>query len=307
MPSARPSRAAIAAALIAVYFFWGSTYLGIRYALDTLPPFLMTSARFLFAGAVLLAFARWRRVARAGWRQLAAAAGAGTLMLVTGNGAVVWAEQTVPSGLVALTSATSPIWMVVANRVFFGNRITWPAALGMGIGLAGMFVLINPSAGLIPLLPSVVLLFSSAGWALGTVLSRSRAMPASTVLANGTQVLAGGIAFALIAVLVGDVGHFEPRHASLASVAGLAWLSVFGSLVGFSCYLWLIRVAPVPLVATQSYVSPAVAVALGALLRHEIVTTRELLAGAIIIVGVILVASAPLLSARPAGEELAAA
>jgi drug/metabolite transporter (DMT)-like permease len=307
MPSPRPSRAAIAAALIAVYFFWGSTYLGIRYALDSLPPFLMAGARFVLAALVLLGFAYWRRAARATWRQWAAAAGTGIVMLVAGNGAVVWAEQTVPIGLVALTVSTSPILMVVGDRIFFGNRITWPAALGIGIGLAGIVVLVNPSTAVVPLLPTAVLLVSSGGWAVGTILSRSRAMPESTTLGNGIQMLGAGAAFLVIALAVGDPGRLDPHRVTAPSVAGLAWLIVFGSLVAFSCYLWLIRVAPMPLVATQSYVSPVVAVILGALFRNEVLTARELVAGAIIIGGVVLVASAPWLTSRRAEKELAAA
>jgi drug/metabolite transporter (DMT)-like permease len=228
-------------------------------------------------------------------------------MLVAGNGAVVWAEQTVPTGLVALTVSTSPIWMVVADRVFFGARITWLAAVGIGIGLLGIVVLVNPSTAVIPLLPTLVLVVSSLGWTVGTLLTRTRAMPESTTLANACQVLGGGTAFLLIAVVIGEPGHLDVHRVSAVSLAGLAWLIVFGSLIGFSCYLWLIRVAPIPLVATQSYVSPVVAVILGALLRHESLTPRELIAGAVIIAGVVLVASAPLLTSRRHAKDLKAA
>lgn len=307
MPSPRPSRAAIAAALVATYIFWGSTFLGIRYALDSLPPFLMAGTRFLVAALVLLLFAWWRKVPRASRRGWAAAAGTGIVMLVTGNGAVVWAEQTVPIGLVALTVSTSPILMVVGDRIFFGNRVTWPAALGIGIGLAGIAVLVNPSTSLVPLLPTAVLLLSNLGWAAGAILSRSRAMPESATVGNGAQMLGAGAAFVAIALAAGEIGRFQPHRVTALSLAGLAWLIVFGSLIAFSCYLWLIRVAPMPLVATQSYVSPVVAVVLGAVFRQEQLTVRELVAGAIIISGVALVASAPWLTSRRSEKELAAA
>jgi drug/metabolite transporter (DMT)-like permease len=304
---ARPSRAAIAAALISVYFFWGSTFIGIRFAIDTLPPFLMTGVRFAVAGIILLALARLLGAPLDTPRRWLAAAGTGIAMLVAGNGAVVWAEQTVPTGLVALTVSTSPIWMVVADRVFFGARITWPAAVGIGIGLLGIAVLVNPSTAVIPLLPTLVLVVGSLGWTVGTLLTRTRAMPESTTLANACQVLGGGAAFLLIAVVIGEPGRLDVHRVSAASLAGLAWLIVFGSLIGFSCYLWLIRVAPIPLVATQSYVSPVVAVILGALLRHESLTPRELIAGAVIIAGVVLVASAPLLTFGRHANDLKAA
>jgi drug/metabolite transporter (DMT)-like permease len=303
----RPPRAAIAAALIAVYFFWGSTFIGIRYAIDTLPPYLMAGVRFALAGLILLAFARLRHAPRSSRRALLAAAGTGVVMLVAGNGVVVWAEQTVPTGLVALTVSTSPIWMVLADRIFFGARITWPAAVGIGIGLLGIVVLVNPSTAVIPILSTLVLVVGSVGWTAGTILTRSGAMPESNTVTDAMQMLGGGAAFLLIALAVGDPGRLDVDRVSATSLAGLAWLIVFGSLIGFSCYLWLIRVAPIPLVATQSYVSPVVAVVLGALLRQESLTPRELVAGAVIIAGVVLVASAPLLTSRRSAKELKAA
>lgn len=291
---------------MAVYFFWGSTFLGIRYAIDTLPPFLMASVRFLIAGAVLLAITA--ALGKVGsWRGWAAAVGTGVVMLVAGNGAVVWAEQTVPSGLVALTVSTSPIWMVLADRIFFGARLRWPAMLGIAIGLLGIAVLVNPSTAVIPLLPTLVLVLSSVGWATGTLLSRTRAMPKSTFLMNSLQMLGGGAAFLLIATAIGDPARLDVHRVSASSLAGLAWLILFGSLLGFTCYLWLIRVAPIPLVSTQAYVSPLVAVVLGALLRHETLTPRAFLAGGVILAGVIMVASAPLLTSRRPAEELRAA
>src|SRR5438067_855889 len=293
-------------ALVGVYFFWGSTFLGIRYAIDTLPPFLMAGFRFILAGLVLLAIT-WLRGGPGSWRGWAAATGTGVVMLVAGNGAVVWAEQSVPSGLVALTVSTSPIWMVLADRIFFGARLRWPAMLGIAIGLLGIAVLVNPGTAVIPLLPTLVLVLSSVGWATGTLLSRTRAMPKSTFLMNSLQMLGGGAAFLLIATLVGDPGRLDVHRVSGASLAGLAWLIVFGSLIGFTCYLWLIRVAPIPLVSTQAYVSPLVAVVLGALLRHESLSARALVAGGVILAGVVMVASAPLLTSRRPAEELQAA
>jgi len=307
VPSGRPTpRALIALALVGVYFFWGSTFLGIRYAIDTLPPFLMAGFRFILAGLVLLAIT-WLRGGPGSWRGWAAATGTGVVMLVAGNGAVVWAEQSVPSGLVALTVSTSPIWMVLADRIFFGARLRWPAMLGIAIGLLGIAVLVNPGTAVIPLLPTLVLVLSSVGWATGTLLSRTRAMPKSTFLMNSLQMLGGGAAFLLIATLVGDPGRLDVHRVSGASLAGLAWLIVFGSLIGFTCYLWLIRVAPIPLVSTQAYVSPLVAVVLGALLRHESLSARALVAGGVILAGVVMVASAPLLTSRRPAEELQAA
>lgn len=300
----RASPAAIWTALVAVYLFWGSTFLGIRLALDSFPPYLMAGARFLAAGAILFAFARARGAPAPGRLHWLYAFVVGALLLGVGNGAVVWAEQTIPSGLVALTVSTAPLWMVIFDRLFFGGRITWPQAAGLGLGLAGMAILANPAGGGSAVLPVAVLVVSSACWAAGTLLSRTKRLPSSTTLANGMEMLAGGAVLLAVGALSGEAGRLQPEHFALHSVLGLLWLIGFGSLVGFSCYLWLIRVAPVVLVSTQSYVSPMVAVALGLLVRGEQITPRSLVAGAVILAGVVLVATAPLLSSRRRSEEL---
>ncbi len=300
----RPPAAAIWTALVAVYLFWGSTYLGIRFAIDSLPPFLMAATRFALAGAILFTFAKLRGHASPTWRHWLSALGIGFLLLGAGNGAVVWAEQTVPSGLVAVTVSSSPIWMVLIDRVFSGGRVTWPQAAGVGLGLAGIFVLVNPSTAVIPLLPTVVLLASSVAWAAGTLYTRHAPLPASASMANGMEMLMGALVLAVVAAVRGEPAHVHPEHFTAVSLAAVLYLVVAGSLIGFSCYLWLIKVAPVPLVATQSYVSPVVAVLLGVLLRGEPLRPRTLVAGAVIIAAVCLIASAPLLTSGQKRGEL---
>jgi drug/metabolite transporter (DMT)-like permease len=291
-------------ALLAVYLFWGSTFLGIRIAIDSIPPFLMAGTRFMLAGAILFAFARLRGAPAPTGRQWLSGLAVGTLLLGIGNGAVVWAEQSVPTGLVALTVSTAPLWMVLIDRVFFGGQISWPQAAGIGVGLAGVAILANPSGAGVAFLPVAVLVTSSISWAAGTLLSRTSGLPSSTTLANGMEMLTGGLVLFVGGVLAGEIAHVHPEHFTLRSLAAVGWLVVFGSLVGFSCYLWLIRVAPVVLVSTQSYVSPVVAVGLGVLVLGEHITTRSLVAGAVILGAVILVASAPLLTSRVQHEEL---
>jgi drug/metabolite transporter (DMT)-like permease len=303
-PIRRASTAATWAALVAVWFFWGSTYLGIRVAIDSIPPFLMAGFRFVLAGAVLFGFARLRGEPMPTARQWLNALAVGTLLLGIGNGAIVWAELFVPTGLVALTVSTAPLWLVLIDRVFFGGRIGWPQAVGIGIGLAGVAILANPTGTGLALLPLAVLVCSSVSWAAGTMLSRTSGLPRSTTLANGMEMLTGGLVLLVAGVVAGELGRVHPDQFTLRSVAALGWLVVFGSLVGFSCYLWLIRVAPVVLVSTQSYVSPVVAVSLGVLLLGEHVSVRMLVAGAVILAAVILVATAPLLTSRSEPEEL---
>jgi drug/metabolite transporter (DMT)-like permease len=303
-PIRRASAPATWTALVAVWLFWGSTFLGIRLAIESIPPFLMAGSRFLLSGAVLFCFARLRGAPMPTARQWLNALVVGTLLLGIGNGAVVWAERFLPSGLVALTVSTSPLWMVLIDRVFFGGRITWPQVAGVCLGLAGVAILANPTGAGMALLPLAVLVCSSVSWAAGTLLSRTSGLPKSTTLANGMEMLMGGFVLFLGGIFAGEIWHVQPEHFTLRSLAAVGWLIVFGSLVGFSCYLWLIRVAPVVLVSTQSYVSPVVAVALGVLLVGEHVSGRTLVAGAVILAAVVLVASAPLLTSRPEPEEL---
>ncbi len=305
LPLRRASRPAILAALLAVYLFWGSTFLGIRLAIDSIPPFLMAGFRFVLAGVILFTFARLRGAPAPTVRNWRGAFLVGLLLLGVGNGAVVWAELTVPTGLVALLVSTSPLWMVLLDRVFFGGHISWPQGLGIVVGLAGVAILANPTAAGAPLVPIAVLVVSSLSWAAGTLLSRSAAMPSSTTLANGMEMLAGGLVMLAFGLGTGELSHLHPEHFEPRSLLAMGWLVVFGSLIGFSCYLWLIRVAPVVLVSTQSYVSPVVAVALGVVVLGEHITGRSLAAGAVILFAVVLVASAPLLTARrPQPEEL---
>lgn len=300
----RASAGAIWAALIAVYLFWGSTFLGIRFALESFPPFLFSGARFAVAGAILYTFARARGAGRPTRTHWLSAAIVGLLLLSAGNGVVSWAEQVLPSGLVALTVSSSPLWMVLLDRVFNGVGLTWPRLLGVAVGLAGIFILVNPAGGGAALWPLVVLILSSIAWAVGTLASRSRSANPSSTLANGMSMLAGGAALAVVGLSTGELGRLSLQHAHPVSIGAWVWLVVAGSLIGFSCYLWLLRVAPVVLVATQSYVSPIVAVALGALFAGEHITSRSLVAGGVILASIVLIATAPLLAPERPAERL---
>ena len=294
--SRSPSRGAIWAALIAVYLFWGSTFLGIRLAIESFPPFLLAGARFALAGAILYAFARLRGAPKPTRTHWLWAGVVGLTLLVAGNGTVAWTEQTLPSGLVALMVSSSPLWMVILDRIFNGVSLTWPRLLGVVVGLAGIFILVNPSGAGAALFPLVLLTISSIAWAVGTLASRSRSAHPSAPLSNGMSMLAGAAGLAAVGLGTGEFSRVSFQHVHPVSVVAAAWLVVAGSLIGFSCYLWLLRVAPVVLVATQSYVSPIVAVALGALLVGEHITSRSLVAGAVIVFAVVLIATAPLLA-----------
>jgi drug/metabolite transporter (DMT)-like permease len=306
-PPVRGRALGVVAALATVYVVWGSTYLGIALAIETLPPLLMAGARFLLAGALLYAVAR--RLdggsARPDVRQWRAALLTGVLLLAVGNGGVSWAEQTVPTGVAALVIATIPLWVVVLDRVFFGARLTWRAVLGVAIGFAGVAVLVDPAGpGGVDPAGGLVLVLAAVGWACGTLLSRGQTLTAPPLVAAGMQMLAGGAVLVVGGVLGGELGELRLADVSARSLAGFVYLVLFGSLLAFSAYVWVLRNARTSLVATYAYVNPVVAVALGWLVLEEGVGLRMIVAGGIIVASVALIVSAPpaRASAAPAGS-----
>jgi drug/metabolite transporter (DMT)-like permease len=282
-------------ALATVYVVWGSTYLGIALAIETLPPLLMGGVRFIVAGSILYAVARRfdGTAARPDRRQWGAALVTGTLLLSIGNGGVSWAQQTVPSGVAALVIASIPLWIVVLDRVFFGARLTWRAGLGVAVGFAGMAVLVGPGAsGGVDAGGGVVLVLAAAGWATGTLLSRGQTLTVPPLVGAGMQMLAGGAVLLVVGAATGELGDLRLSEVSARSLGGLVYLILFGSLLAFSAYVWLLRNARTSLVATYAYVNPVVAVALGWAVLGEAIGVRVLLAGGVIVAAVALIVSA---------------
>lgn len=284
----------VALAFAAVYLIWGSTYLGIWYAIKTIPPFLMAGVRFLMAGGILYAWARWRGAAaptRQHWR---ATLGVGALLLLVGNGGVTWAEQFVPSGLAALLVATVPLWMTVLDGFRPGGvRPSGWVWSGIAMGLAGIVLLVGPEqlmgGGRVDPLGAVVLSLAALSWAAGSLYARDATLPASPLLATGMEMLCGGALLLLAGMLTGELGRFDPGAVSLTSLAALAYLILFGAIIGFTAYIWLLgRVAPV-LVSTYAYVNPVVAVLLGWWIASDPLTPRVLAAAVIIVAAVALI------------------
>ena len=277
-----------------VYVLWGSTYLAIRIAIETMPPFLMAGLRFLIAGGIVYAWARWRgaaRPARAHWRS---AFIIGALLLMLSNGGVTWAEQFVPSGITSLLVCTVPLWMVVLDWLFFGGERPTPGvALGVVLGLAGVVVLIGPDeiahGGGVDLAGAAVLLAAPVFWAVGSLWSRHATLPESPLLAIGMEMLGGGALLVLLGLLTGEAARVHPAAVSARSVAALLYLIVFGALIGFTAYLWLLRVTTAAKVSTHSFVNPVIAVFLGWAILGEPVTMRTILASVIIIAAVALI------------------
>ena len=290
--AARPA-ARIWLALGTVYILWGSTYLGIKYAIDTIPPILMGSVRFLIAGGVLYLLAIRTgdtRGDRLGSRQWIAALVIGGLMLVGGNGGVILAEQYAPTGVVALLVATAPLWMAVIDRVAFGRRLPALVMVGLVIGFGGVAFLIgSPGAGHINLFGAALALAAPLCWATGSVFTRHVRLPSRPLVAAAMEMLWAGLLFGIASILTGELGRVHWQHVSTTSIVALLYLIVFGSLIGFSAYVWLLRSAPLSLVSTYAYVNPVVAVILGAIFVGEAITARLVIAGGIIIAAVALI------------------
>jgi drug/metabolite transporter (DMT)-like permease len=304
--ASRPRLAAIWVALGAVYVIWGTTYLAIRVVNQTLPPLLAAAVRFLVAGSLLYAWSVRRgdaegdRPTREHWRS---AALVGLLLVFGGNGAVVWAERTIASGLTALIIALVPLWMALLDRLLFGGRLRPRAALGLVAGFAGAALLLGVNAaGDVHLAGMLVAVGASVSWATGSLVSRTAHLPRRPLVGVGMQMLVGGTALALAGVLAGELGGIHVERFSRASVLALAYLIVVGSWIGFTAYLWLLRVARTSLVSTYAYVNPVVAVFLGWLILDEHVGLRTVLAGGIVLASVATIVSAGAVHREPEPE-----
>ena len=289
-----PSTWHVIAALAAVYSVWGSTYLAIHFAVETLPPFLMAGVRFVIAGGILFAWMRMRGTPAPTRTQWRATAIVGALLLMGGNGILAWAEQTVPSGLAALMIATVPVWMVLLDWLRGdGGRPTAGVTLGLALGLAGIALLVGPGilAGdnRINTVGLIALVFASLSWAIGSFYARRAPLPAASLMATGMEMLAGGGVLLIAGVLTGELTELRLDHVSAQSLVAFGYLIVFGSWVGFTAYTWLLRATPPALSSTYAYVNPVVAVFLGWALGGEALTSRTVLAAAIIVAAVLII------------------
>jgi len=285
-------------AFASVYLIWGSTYLAILFAVKTMPPFLMAGLRFLIAGAMMYAWVRWRGAARpTSWIHWRSAAIVGGLLLLGGNGAVVWAEQLVPSGLTALLIATVPLWMVLFNWLRpDGVRPNVWVVVGLGLGFVGLAILVGPGEftgnGQINLVGAAALIFATISWAIGSIYSRHAPLPTSPFMGTAMEMLAGGALLTLAGTFTGEWTRVDLNQVSLNSWLSFIYLVLFGSLVGFTAYIWLLRVVTPARAATYAYVNPVVAVFLGWALAGEPITAQTLFAAPIILIAVAAITTA---------------
>jgi drug/metabolite transporter (DMT)-like permease len=281
-------------AFAAIYTIWGTTYLGIRVAVETMPPFFMAGARFLCAGLLIFIFLHIRGVPlpkRFHWRS---AVFIGALLVVGGNGLVTWSEQQVASSTAALVVATVPLWMALFDWLFFeGARPGIRVVTGLVLGLSGIVLLIGPGQILgtadFSLTALLVLLLAPVLWSIGSLYSRRAELPENTFMATAMEMLAGGALLVLAGLITGETSRLNIAEFSTRSLIAMVYLTVFGSIVAFTAYVWLLQHAPATKVATYTYVNPVFAVFLGWLILSESITVTTIAAVLVIIVGVILI------------------
>jgi drug/metabolite transporter (DMT)-like permease len=288
-------RATILAAFAAIYLFWGSSFLAIHFAIDSIPPFLMAGSRFLLAGGFLYAWARLRgtsRPRRIHWRTAFITGG---LMLLCGTGIISWAEEYVPSGTASLLVSTVPMWAVVIGAVWNRERPSIPVIAGLSLGLLGVALLIGPShiagGNTQTLIRMGVILVACFSWAFGTHYSRRAVRPESQSMATAMNLIAGGILLIIFSTVNGEFANFNVTDITLKSMMAFFYLAVFGSLIGFSAYMWLVKVTTPARASSNFYVNPVVAVFLGWLFAGETITNLTLLAAAVIVSAVVLIVS----------------
>lgn len=308
-------RGRLFAAFAAVYIIWGSTYLAIRFAVETLPPLLMAGARFGLSGLILLAFERMRVGTKSpgptstDWRTgLISSA----LLLLAGNGGVVLAEQRVSSGMAALLVAVVPLWMVLLEWWRpLGKRPPALVFVGLAMGLAGLVLLINPSASssgaAVDIGGAVILTLASLCWAVGSLYTKHAPKPSTALYGAAAQMIAGGLWLVAAGALAGEFSTMDLAHASTRSILGFVYLTTFGSLVGFTAYFYLLAHTSAAKASTYAYVNPVVAVFLGWALAHEEVTVHAVVAATVILAGVAIITIARDDEISEATEERAAA
>lgn len=294
IPTATASRGQLLVAFAAIYVVWGSTYLGMAIAIETMPPFLMAAVRFAAAGGLLFVVRWLAGDALPTRRQWASAALIGGLLFLGGNGLVCWAQRWVPSGIAALLIATTPFWMTVLP--WFAGQAPRPhlrGFAGIGVGLIGVGLLFLAPVGHAPVadivLGSVLILVASLLWAVGSLCARRQPLPSSLWMSSAAQMLCGSAGLAVVSALHGDLNHVHPEAVSVRSGLALAYLVLIGAIVGFGSYVYLLRHTTMARLSTYAFVNPVVAVVLGWLVLGEPLTSRTLVAGALIVVAVVLI------------------
>ena len=297
--SAKRASLLLIAAFAAIYIFWGSTYLAIKYAIETLPPFLMAGSRFVFAGSILYIWGRLSKdYEKPNFKHWRTSFIIGTLLLLGGNGGVVLAQHYISSSLAALLVATEPFWIVLLSWLWLkGSRPNWKVTLGLLIGFVGVYLLIggqggnSAESGNGQILGALLVIGAACSWALGSMYGLRATTPKSSLLTSGMQMLCGGFVLFIVGTVKGEWTSFSIADVSANSWFALVYLIIFGSLIGFTAYSWLLKNAQPAMVATYAYVNPIIAVFLGWLIAGESFTTQMLIGAGIIVGSVALITS----------------
>lgn len=286
----------IVGGLLAIYICWGGTYVGIKLAIGTIPPFFMGGIRFLVAGVILYLWMRFvgGQKPAATQAQWIRAGLLGILMPFVGNGGIVWAQQMIPSGVAALLVGTVPLWMAILNWVWFDKkRPTLLVLVGLAAGFSGVYILLGPgkilSGDPINPLGILILLIATLSWALGSLYSRRAELPQSLSETTSIEMIVGGAAFLIVSLFLGEWKGLHFQAINAVSIWSLLYLITFGSIIGFTVYAWLLRVASPTLVSTYAFVNPVVAIFLGWLILAEPVNARISLSTLMIVLAVVII------------------
>ncbi|MEI8216274.1 MAG: EamA family transporter [Eubacteriales bacterium] len=286
----------IISALLVVYIFWGGTYLGMKIGIETIPPFMLAGFRFLIAGIILYVYATLRGASKPTFENWKTSGIIGALLLLGGNGIVCWAEQTVPSGIAALLIATVPLWIMLIG--FFGRektRHSFGSMAGVALGLVGIAILVLPnmlyqqSNSSIDPIGLFAIIFASFSWSLGSLYSRKATHHSSALLSNGMQMILGGIFLLIVAYFMGDFSNFHIQNVSIRSMLGFWYLVIFGSIIAYSSFIWLLKNTEPLWVSTYAFVNPVVAVFLGYFLAGEVLGLNSIISSIIIILSVVII------------------
>jgi drug/metabolite transporter (DMT)-like permease len=292
--AARPPRWMTLLAFAIIYFVWGSTYLAVRVGVREVPPFLLAAMRFLFAGLVLYGWLIARGERSPGGRQWISIFAIAVPIFALDYGLLFWSEQRVPSGIAAVMLATIPAFMALSEILIFRTqRLTFRLSSALAIGLAGVAVLVggskNSGGGPLDRAGAVALLIAAISWSAASALTRKLSLPESKVMSSGAQMLAGGVLLAVTSAALGEFRDFHPARVSLGAWLALVYLSVAGSIVAFTAYVWLLHYQPPTKVGTYAYVNPVVAVLVGYYLGGEALGTRTILGTLCVLISVLVI------------------
>jgi drug/metabolite transporter (DMT)-like permease len=292
-PEGSPLSLAVLAAFAGLYIIWGTTYFAIALTLKTLPPFIAGGARFLIAGGLMYAWLRWQRLRPLEGVNIGAAILCGVLLSGIGNGFVIWAQQTIPSGIAALIVTAVPVIVLILDWAFFSKRAPSKQALvGVALGVAGVVTIVahtHSLSGNAQPIYIIALVIAAVGWSFGTLLQKRTAGPSVVLSFTCVQMLAGGLFQLVMAAATREWTRFDLHHISTTSVMALLYLVLFGSIFGLNCFLWLLTRVSAQKVTTYALVNPVVALFLGAMFLNERITSTVILAAALVLAGVALV------------------